>query len=235
MTLFPEIQDALVKAAATRGRSTMRLQWQRAPRRGVIVALATLTVSSSAIAAVAVTQRDSRADAYLQATSRELESTHLSVDRIRAELAIDGREVDEIRRELVIDGREAYALEGPAGRCILIAGIGQPAGKSESIGCQPSNETKPLGTSIALRSGEGTVHLVWTGPSPQAVSAQAGGRRLATRSGPTILAVSRPDPDAAGTVTWTTAGQPKSVNLISARELDPRRRAANASAATASR
>jgi hypothetical protein len=220
MTVFPEIQGALVRAAATPERSSQSPLRPRVFRRGAIVALAAFTVSGSALAVIVT-----RDDAYLNATSRELAGTPLSLDQARSELGSDGRDVNQIRREMVIDGHEVYAIEGPRTRCILIAGVDQPAGKSESIGCQPSGETKALGSSISLESGKGTVTLVWTGRSAEDVSADAGGQRLAIRSGPTILAVTRPDPDAAGVVTWTSAGEPRSFNLISARELDPRRRA----------
>ncbi|MDQ3632737.1 MAG: hypothetical protein M3417_16000 [Actinomycetota bacterium] len=178
------------------------------------------TVSGSAVAVIVT-----RDDAYLNATSRELAGTPLSIDQARGELRSDGRDVNQIRREMFIEGHEVYAIEGPRTRCILIAGVGQPAGKSESIGCQPSGETKALGSSIPLGSRKGTVDLVWTGSSAEDVAAEAGGQRLAIQSGPTVLAVTRPDPDAAGVVTWTSAGKPRSFNLISARELDPRRRA----------
>lgn len=217
MTVFPEIQDALVKAAATRERSPRR---RRVLRRGVITVIAALTVSGSALAVVMT-----RDEAYLNATSRELAETPLSLDQARGELGAAGRDVNQIRREMVIEGHEVYAVEGPGTRCILIAGVDQPAGKSESIACQPSSETKALGADLSLGSDRGRVILIWTGPSAEAVSAEAGGQRLTIESGPTILAVTRPDPDAAGTVTWTSAGKPRSFNLIPARELDPSRRA----------
>lgn len=220
MTVFPEIQDALVKAASTPERSSQAPQRPRVLRRGAIIALAALTVSGSALAVIVT-----RDDAYLNATSRELAGTTLSLDDARGQLGSDGRDVNQIRREMVIEGHEVYAIEGPRTRCILIAGVSQPAGKSESIGCQPSGETKALGSSISLGAGHRTVDLVWTGPSAADVSAEAGGQRLAIQSGPTILAVTRPDPDAAGMVRWTSAGKPRSFDLITARELDPRRRA----------
>jgi hypothetical protein len=162
---------------------------------------------------------DSRADAYLAATARELHGSGLSVDRIR--------------REVVVDDHEVYALEGPGTRCILVAETSQPAGKSQSLGCQPSEETKPLGSGFERPAGEGVVDLVWTGQDATAVSARAGGQDLATQSGETVLAVIRPDANAGGTVTWTAAGQSHSVDLISAQELDVRRRAAIASAGSA--
>lgn len=160
----------------------------------------------------------SRADAYLEATARELHGSGLSVDRIR--------------REVVIDDHEVYALEGPGTRCILVAGTSQPAGKSQSLGCQPSDETKALGSGFEREAGKGVVDLVWTSQAATAVSARAGGQDLATQSGSTVLAVIRPDANAGGTVTWTAAGQSHSVDLISAQELDVRRRAAMASAAS---
>lgn len=162
----------------------------------------------------------SRDDSYLAATSRELQGT--------------GYAVDQVRRELVVDGHEVYALEGPNTRCILVAGTGQPAGKSESLGCQPSDESKALGSGFARQAGRGTVNVVWIGNSRTAVSARAGGKDLATQSGPTILAVNRPDPNAAGSVTWSSAGQARSFDLVSAAELDVRRRDAMASAAAPS-
>lgn len=227
MTLFPEIQAALVKAAPVRKRSSRLPQHPRVLRRGTVVALALFTVSGSALAVVVT-----RDDSYLNATSRELAGTPLSLDAVRGEMGSAGRDIKEIRREMIVQGHQVYAIEGPRTRCILIAGVNQTAGKSESIGCQPRAETKALGSSISLGAGQGKLHLIWTGPSAADVSAEADGQPLAMLSGPTILAVTRPDPDTAGVVRWTSADQPRSFDLISARELDPRRRTTAPAAGT---
>lgn len=185
---------------------------------GAALAGGSFAVANGASSSEGAAAASPRADTYLAATGRELQSTGYSVDRIS--------------REVIVDGREVYALEGPNTRCILIAGTGQPAGKSQSLGCQPSDETKALGSGFARQDGQGVVDLVWIGSSETAVSARAGGKDLATQSGPTVLAVSRPDPNAAGSVTWSSAGQSRSFDLVSAQELDLRRRDAMASAAS---
>lgn len=186
-----------------------------------VAAISALAGGSYAVADSAAGGRTatspSRTDAYLAATAQELRGSGMSVE--------------QIRREMVIDGYEVYALEGPSARCILVAGTDQPAGKSESLGCQPSEETNALGSGFARPGGQGAVDLVWTGQSAAAVSAQAGGQDLASESGPTIVAVTRPDANAAGKVTWTAAGEARSFSLVSAQELDVRRRAARTSAA----
>lgn len=159
----------------------------------------------------------SRDATYLDATSRELRGT--------------GYAVDQVRRELVIDGREVYALEGPNTRCILIARTSQPPGKSESLGCQRTDESMPLGSGFVPETGRGVVNVVWTGTSRQGVSARAGGADVPTQAGPSIVAVSRPDANTAGRVTWSSGGQARSFELLSGADLDPRRRDPKAAAA----
>jgi hypothetical protein len=122
-----------------------------------------------------------------------------------------------------------YALEGPGTRCILAAGTGQPDGKSEALACQPSDEPRALVSELIGNAEQGTVDVVWTGSSPQDVSAQAGGRSLAVQTGSTLVAVKRPDPNTAGSITWTAAGQPQSFEFVTAQELEAQRREVTAS------
>ncbi|MBA2517667.1 MAG: hypothetical protein H0V22_10205, partial [Solirubrobacterales bacterium] len=118
----PDVNRVSV-AAVAEARSAARSSWRPSPsgrrlRRGSVVALALFTVSGSALAVVVT-----RDDTYLNATSRELAGTPLSLDAAQGELGIAGRDVKEIRKEMIIQGHEVYAIEGPRTRCILIAGV----------------------------------------------------------------------------------------------------------------
>lgn len=159
--------------------------------------------------------RTARADAYLTATAQELSGTPYRVDTINLEHTLDGRQV--------------FALEGPNTRCILVAGSDQPAGKSELLGCQPGGDQKPLSVGIGMRAGEGSTQLVWTGPGVDEASARADdGTSITTKIGRSILAVTRTDAPAVGTVSWSAQrSAARSFTFMSAQELEARRRQAD--------
>ncbi len=185
----------------------MMMRTTRKLRRtaGVTGAIVLLT------AAVAVTQATgdpseppTRADAALAATQAELAGTQHAVTAITL--------------QHVVDGREVYALSGPDTACILVAGVDQEPGHSQSLSCTNTALAvpgRPLRTGFRTATGGGYVDLVWVGnDAPAQVSTS--GAPVSVALGSEVISATRADDSAASGLQWqASAPGPVAVELPS--------------------
>jgi hypothetical protein len=150
-----------------------------------------------------------RAEAALAATQAELVGTQHSVSAITL--------------EHVVDGREVYALTGTDTACILVAGVSQEPGRSQSLSCTNtalSEPERPMQSGFATAAGSGYVDLVWVGDdAPAQVSTT--GAPVSVDLGSEVIAAKRTDDTAASGLEWqASAAEPVEVELPSRAERD---------------
>jgi hypothetical protein len=171
--------------------TSMRINTTFRRSLGLAGAVALLT------AGVAVTQATgdspappTRAEALLSATQSELTGTQHSVSAISL--------------EHVVDGREVYALTGTDTACILIAGVDQPLGRSQSLSCTNTalaSPEQPMQSGFRTASGSGYVDLVWVGDeAPAQVSTT--GAPVSVDVGSEIISARRSDDTTASALSW---------------------------------
>lgn len=141
----------------------------------------------------------------------------------QAELADTQHSVNGITLQHVVDGREVYALTGTDTACILVAGVDQDLGRSQSLACTNAalaEPERPLRTGFATASGGGYVDLVWVGGNrPAQVSTS--GAPVSVQLGSQVISAARTDDSAASGLAWQApTTEPVAVELPSRADRD---------------
>lgn len=153
-----------------------------------------------------------RANAYLQATQKELRSAGISVSSI-----------DPAGTRGAVD---YYALRGERDHCILSAPSDGPAGISTALSCAPNDSTRPLGLPI-FGAGSRTVgYAFWTEGGTLSATASDTGAPLKTTGGPLLSFVELSSPSQGISGTWTRrGGEEVTLSVQSADETERQARA----------